>query len=182
MFSSMKVFTTLSLLTFAAANPTLLPRTCKPNFQGRPLTIYKQPEITDIGVYEWTPVNAVGGHISLVQEFDSFKKDEFIVEFTGTPTNTYQIKMVADTAHKLALTAGANGDLAFSVATSEVSASQEFAISCDVCATDEGRGENCVISHPASNTCVSGSKPGQTLVLAACDGSENQTYNLWEGI
>lgn len=90
----MKVFTALSLLTFVAANPVLLPRACKPNFQGRPLSIWRQPDITDIGVYEWRPVNAVGGHISLVQTpvNIAFASDEFLVEFTGQPTNTYNIK------------------------------------------------------------------------------------------
>lgn len=104
--------------------------------------------------------------------------------------------MVADTARRLALTAGSNGDLSFAngngspfVPPQAFSAlvlmsyyyhrSQEFAISCDTCGSDEADGEMCTISHPATGTCVTGTQPGQVLTLAKCDGSSK--YSLWQG-
>jgi hypothetical protein len=124
----------LSLVTVAFASPILEARSCKPNFQGNPLTIYK----TILGdVYEWTPVNAVGGHITLVNTpaDQAFATGEFLTEFTGQPENSYHLKHVifrfahtstnfslepprltADTARSLQL-AGAAGDLSFAPIT-----------------------------------------------------------------
>lgn len=92
MFTS-KLVAALSLLAAALASPVLEARSCKPNFQGQPITIYK----TILGdVYEWTPVDAVGGHITLVKTpaSQAFASGEFIVEFTGLADSTYHLKYV----------------------------------------------------------------------------------------
>jgi hypothetical protein len=68
-------------------------RSCKPNFQGNPITIYQTiPGSSD--VYEWTPVNANGGHITLVQEWQwhAFESGEFLIPFTGQPDSSYNFK------------------------------------------------------------------------------------------
>lgn len=76
----------------ASASP-LFSSTCMPNFQGRTQTVHKQPDRMDRGAYEWSPTNAVGGHITLVAApKHEHAADEFIVEFTGQPRNTYQFK------------------------------------------------------------------------------------------
>jgi hypothetical protein len=75
------------------ANPILSARSCKPNFQGNPITIYQTiPGSSD--VYEWTPVNANGGHITLVQEWEwhAFESGEFLIPFTGQPDSSYNFK------------------------------------------------------------------------------------------
>jgi hypothetical protein len=85
-----KLFSVLAILTIASASPILEARSCTPNFQGNPLTIFK----TILGdVYQWTPVDAVGGHITLVKN-PTFTNGEFLVEFSGQPDNTYHLKFV----------------------------------------------------------------------------------------
>jgi hypothetical protein len=57
------------------------------------LTIYK----TILGnVYEWTPVNPVGGYITLLKTFISqaFAEGEFLVESIGLADDTYHLKSV----------------------------------------------------------------------------------------
>jgi hypothetical protein len=94
MFPASKLIAALSILTLALASPILEARSCTPNFQGNPLTIYKTIKGD---VFEWTPVNAVGGHITLVHTSASqaFANGEFLVEFTGQPDNAYHLKFVA---------------------------------------------------------------------------------------
>jgi len=166
----------LSLVTVAFASPILEARSCKPNFQGNPLTIYK----TILGdVYEWTPVNAVGGHITLVNTpaDQAFATGEFLTEFTGQPENSYHLKLTADTARSLQL-AGAAGDLSFAPITWS-GTTQNFGIDCDSCSLDSPDvGLGCVISHPATNTCVTGDFGGVTLSLAPCDGTFAQEFNF----
>jgi len=177
MFASSKVLTALSFLAIASASPAARAPTCMPNFQGSAMTAYVQPSVTDIGVFEWRPVNAENGHISLVQTpvNDAFAQGEFLIEFTGQPENTHHIKQVADTERKLALGGKADGDLSFAVANSD--GSQDFAISCESCPTnDDLSASKCVVKHPATGKCVSGANPGNTLSLAACDGSDAQVY------
>jgi hypothetical protein len=90
MFFTSKVVATLSLLTVTLAKPILSAHSCKPNFQGNPITIY-QPIPGNSDVYEWTPVNANGGHITLIQEWEwrAFGSGEFLVLFTGQPDSSY---------------------------------------------------------------------------------------------
>jgi len=178
---SFKLVAALSLLTTALANPVHVPRqtqTCKPNFQGRGLTIFQQPQST---VFEWTPENRAGGHITIRATPPSvaLTSDEFLVAFTGQADNTYTIKLIADTSRSLALTGKANGDLSF--ASESWKADQRFAINCWTCSTTEARAGPCVISHPATNLCVAGSADGVTLKLAQCDSTNNQLYHMWEG-
>jgi hypothetical protein len=135
MIFTSKLVAALSLVAGAFASPILEARSCKPNFQGNPLTIYK----TILGdVYEWTPVNAVGGHITLVQTpaDQAFATGEFLTEFTGAPENSYHLKYVAitssafhtrlnlgtprltaDTARSLQLAGAPGGDLSFAPIT-----------------------------------------------------------------
>jgi hypothetical protein len=95
-FASKLIAAALAFHTIALASPVLEARSCKPNFQGNPLTIY-QPIISDgNNVYEWQPVDAVGGHITLVKttQNQAFANGEFLVEFTGLADNTYNLKFV----------------------------------------------------------------------------------------
>ena len=92
MFSTSKLIAALSIITVALASPILEARSCTPNFQGNPLTIYKTIKGD---VFEWTPENAVGGHITLVHTSQAFANPQFLVEFTGQPDNTYHFKSVA---------------------------------------------------------------------------------------
>jgi len=93
MIFTSKLVAALSLVAVALASPVLEARSCKPSFEGNPQTIFK----TILGdVYEWTPVNAVGSHITLVKTTASqaFAVGEFFVEFTGLADSTYHLKFV----------------------------------------------------------------------------------------
>jgi len=167
-------------LPFLAATLALPTGTCKPNFQGNKLTIY-QP----LGFgqeLEWTPVNAdtQGGHIALQQTTanTAFANGEFLVEFTGQADNSYNIKMTANT--NLRLAGWEHGDLAFAPTTWDWSdKTQQFAIDCSVCTTTAAdMGIDCVISHPATQLCVTGNTNGVALKLATCDSSSAQRYTI----
>ena len=135
MLSASKLVAALAILTAALASPILEARSCMPNFQGNPLTIYKTILGND---FEWTPVDAVGGHITLVETpaSQAFTNPQFLVEFTGQPDNTYHFKsvtttsftfytltksqllrMVADTDRDLQLAGAPGGDLSFATIT-----------------------------------------------------------------
>jgi hypothetical protein len=96
MFFTSKLIAALAILTVSLASPILEARSCTPNFQGKPLTIYNTIP-GDIGkLFEWTPVNAVDGHITLTKTAvnQAFAHGEFFVEFTGQPDNAYHLKSV----------------------------------------------------------------------------------------
>lgn len=93
MFNS-KLVAALSLLAAALASPILEARSCKPNFQGQSITIYKTISGDSSNIYEWTAVDAVGGHITLVKTPASQANGEFLVEFTGLSDNTYHLGFV----------------------------------------------------------------------------------------
>lgn len=40
--------------------------------------------------------------------------------------------------------------------------------------------KECVVSHPSTDTCVTGNEDGEVLRLAPCDGSSQQTYAFWD--
>ena len=94
MISGSKLVASLSLLTAALASPSLVARSCTPNFQGNQLTFYRPTSPGN--VLEWVPENANGGHITLREttESDAFANGEFLVEFTGQPDNAYHFKSV----------------------------------------------------------------------------------------
>jgi len=96
MISARKLVPALSLLTVALANPILVARqTCKPNFQGNPLTIFQEPVNT---VFEWTPTGTPSPDhvvITYTSPDTAFAHGEFLVEFTGQSANTYHIKFVS---------------------------------------------------------------------------------------
>jgi len=179
MIFTAKLVATLSLLTAALASPI---GTCNPNFQGNQLTIY-QPLGFDQEL-EWTPVNAEtqGGHLVLKQTDGNtaFAKGEFLVQFTGKPDNTYNIKMTVPTDHSVQLAGWEHGDLAFAPITWDPSdRTQNFAIDCSVCSTTTAdMGIDCVISHPSTNLCITGNVDGVALRLSQCDGSSAQRYTI----
>lgn len=141
MIFASKLVAGLAMLTSVAlARSILEARSCKPNFQGNPLTVYK-PIPNDVNdVDEWRPVNAVGGHITLVTTpvAQAFANGEFLVPFTGLADGTYNFKSVtaissptfhaltnlltarltANTAHDLQLTGYPSHDLSFAPITS----------------------------------------------------------------
>jgi len=97
MFSFSKLTTALILAilpltsTSAFASPLAARATCNPNFEGNHESIYV---ISGLGlVSEWTPVVASGSHITLVERSSAsaFATGEFLVAFTGAPTNPYKI-------------------------------------------------------------------------------------------
>jgi len=179
MFFTSKLIAILPLLTGTLANPILSARSCKPNFQGNPITIYQTiPGSSDVN--EWTPVNANGGHITLVQEWEwhAFESGEFLIPFTGQPDSSYNFKLVADTARALQLAGASGGDLSFAPIIFS-GTTQTFGIECSSCSLNSvDVGLACVISHPATNTCVTGNTGGATLALAPCKGSSAQVYNF----
>jgi len=125
-------------------------------------------------------VNANGGHITLVEEWEwhAFESGEFLIPFTGQPDGSYSFKLVADTARAWQLTGAPGGDLSFTPVTFS-GITQNFGIECSSCSLDSvDVGLACVISHPATSTCVTGSTGGATLALAPCDGSPAQIYNF----
>jgi hypothetical protein len=91
MFSSKLVATTIALFTLATASPVLEARTCSPNFQGVPLTIFKTITASP---FEWEPTNAVGGHITLTSTSTPFAESEFFVANSGQPDGSYVFKFV----------------------------------------------------------------------------------------
>ena len=96
MIFTSKLVAALAALTVSLASPILEARSCKPDFQGKPLTIYKTIP-GEIGqLLEWTPVNALGSHITLARTTvnQAFANGEFFVESAGGPDNSYHIKFV----------------------------------------------------------------------------------------
>ncbi|KAF8229394.1 hypothetical protein L208DRAFT_1402127 [Tricholoma matsutake] len=131
-------------------------------------------------VYEWTPINAVGGHITLVKTpaSQAFNKSEFLVEFSGQPDGTYHFKLTADTAHALQLAGVPGGDLSFAPITWS-GTSQLLGISCSTCSVSSPDvGLSCVISYTGIGTCVTGNIGGAMLSLASCDGTSSQRVQL----
>ena len=95
-FTSKLVAALAALTVSSLASPILEARSCTPNFQGKPLTIYKTIP-GEIGqLLEWTPVNALGSHITLARTTvnQAFANGEFFVESAGGPDNSYHIKFV----------------------------------------------------------------------------------------
>ncbi|KAF9468814.1 hypothetical protein BDZ94DRAFT_1231844 [Collybia nuda] len=166
MISCMHLFTVLALLGATIANPVR--NSCTPNFQGNALKVYTSSA-------EWTSYNSDGSQVNLAG-FGAGSANQFLVEFTGQPTNAYHIKLVANTARNLQLTASNYGELSFEETTSN--GSQDFMIECNRCSDSGIEGQNCVIFRPRTNFCVTGSYPGQTLFLAKCDGSNAQRYTF----
>ena len=83
MFSAKLVATLTALFTLASASPVLEARSCNPNFQGVPLTIFK----TESGSpFQWEPTKAVGGHITLSS---STTPGQFFVSNSGQPDGSY---------------------------------------------------------------------------------------------
>lgn len=180
MIFASKLVAGLAMLTSVAlARSILEARSCKPNFQGNPLTVYK-PIPNDVNdVDEWRPVNAVGGHITLVTTpvAQAFANGEFLVPFTGLADGTYNFKLTANTAHDLQLTGYPSHDLSFAPITSGTS--QNFAIDCSSCSlSSPDAGVGCVVSHPDTGTCITGNGNGATLALAPCDGTASQNFNF----
>ena len=96
MIFTSKLIAALATLTVSLAGPILQARSCKPDFQGQPLTIYKTIP-GEIGqLREWTSVDAVGSHITLARTTvnQAFANGEFFVESTGLPDNSYHLKCV----------------------------------------------------------------------------------------
>jgi hypothetical protein len=96
MLFTSKLVAALATLTVSLASPILEARSCTPNFQGKPLTIYKTIP-GEIGkLFEWTPVDAVDSHITLTKTTvnQAFANGEFFVESTGQPNNAYHLKSV----------------------------------------------------------------------------------------
>lgn len=90
MFSA-KLISFISLLATAFASPVLEARSCSPNFQGRPLTVFK----TRLALpFQWNPTNAVGGHITLSFTKTPFAGSEFLVASSGQPDSSYVFKSV----------------------------------------------------------------------------------------
>lgn len=81
----------LAFLTFTSASPLEVRSTCRPNFGGPPgLSIIN-------GAKEWGLASSSSppptGTIVVPEAFD-INNNEFRVEFTGQPDNTYLIKWV----------------------------------------------------------------------------------------
>jgi hypothetical protein len=101
-----KLVAALAIHTVALASPVLVARSCKPNFQGNPLTIYQSIPSDPNDVLKLTPVVAVGGHITLANTAvnQAFTMGDFLIEFTGLSDGTYHIKSVpipSSTSHIL---------------------------------------------------------------------------------
>ena len=91
MFSAKLVATTIALFTFASASPVLQARSCNPDFQGVPLTIFRTELASP---FIWQPTDAVGGHIILTSTSTPFATGDFLVAFSGQPDNSYVFKFV----------------------------------------------------------------------------------------
>jgi hypothetical protein len=91
MFSAKLVATTIALFTLASASPALQARSCSPNFQGVPLTIFKTDSNSP---FQWEATDTVGGHITLTSTSTPFAASEFFVAFSGQPDSSYVFKFV----------------------------------------------------------------------------------------
>ena len=91
MFSAKLIATTIAFFTFTSASPVLQARSCSPNFQGAPLTVFK----TELGSpFQWQPTDTIGGDITLQSTSTPFAASEFLIAFSGQPDNSYVIKFV----------------------------------------------------------------------------------------
>lgn len=88
MFSAKLLASTIALFTFASASPVLQARSCSPNFEGVPLTIFRTELASP---FQWQPTDAVGGQITLTS---TKTPSEFLVAFSGQPDNSYVFKFV----------------------------------------------------------------------------------------
>ncbi|KAF8882246.1 hypothetical protein BD779DRAFT_1802368, partial [Infundibulicybe gibba] len=137
---------------------------CKPNFQGNTVSAFGY-YLGHEQVNEWTTSPTEWSHVALkVQGKDSFRIGEFLVEFSGQPTNTYIIKQVADTQRDLKALATSSGEFVFSKSNS---GTQQFEINCGIC-RDHGdvfiHANYCTITDPKTDLCLTGSTTSETTL------------------
>lgn len=93
MFITTNLALVASFLTLAVANPLSARATCQPNFQGNAMSIATASPNPSAPNAEWTAQSFPGTPITLNQQpMTGLKTAEFLVEFTGQPTNNYHIK------------------------------------------------------------------------------------------
>ncbi|KAF8882967.1 hypothetical protein BD779DRAFT_1541101 [Infundibulicybe gibba] len=181
MFS--KIFSIIALTTFlglASAGP-VMPRTskmCKPNLQSMAVTAFGYFNDGSERVKEWSATPEEGSHVVLkTASKEAFRVGEFILEFSGQPTNTYVIKQVANTQRDLKASVASDGHFVF---TRTNVGTQQFNIDCEVCQDDGSdfiHANTCTISDPNTKLCVTGS-----LGMRACDGSLAQQFGFIQAL
>jgi len=163
----------ISFLAFTSATP-LGKRTCSPNFGGPPgLSIIN-------GGVEWSLASSppsVG--TGVVSETANINTNEFRVEFTGQPSNTYLIKPV--NFPDLSVAADQGGNLHIATPNS-ADATQSWNVACSTCGNPVGGTTfttGCTIQSASNNQCVqTGATTGSAFSLAACTGGANQMFNF----
>ncbi|KAF8897161.1 cyclin-domain-containing protein [Infundibulicybe gibba] len=182
MLSLLSILSAVLLLPSALTIPAPTFKTCRPNFQGRPVSIFSlgpDPK-GPTPIAEWYAQNREGGWVtSDLMRLEALLNPEFIVEFTGSPKNTHRIKLVANTERNLAATATSDGQFLFKNAAWD--ATQEFDIMCDYCETDIVLANSCTVEHTDTGRCVT-AKPGERLVMSACNGGAAQEFVLVQGL
>jgi len=171
--STMIATIALSFLAFASATP-LTKRSCQPNFGGPPgLSIVN-------GGQEWSLAAsppAVGTQI--VSRTANLNNNEFRVEFTGQPANTYLIKPVNFPQFSVAAPAGGNLNIA-NPNTGDLT--QSWNIQCSKCGDPVSGAPfttGCTIKSAAnSNQCVQIGGSGSALSLAACNSGSSQLFDF----
>jgi hypothetical protein len=102
MFSSFKlataaIFAAMLATVMVSASPILEERapTCKPNFQGKPQTIFYDPKKSRT-IVAWTAGASTGSPVTLAiqdtEQTPTLKKGEFLVPIGGVGARSYEFK------------------------------------------------------------------------------------------
>jgi hypothetical protein len=168
----------LSFLALVSATP-LEKRApnCRPNFGGPPgLSIINAGSSVEWSLASSPPVTGT----KIVSRAANIGDNEFRVEFTGQPTNTYLIKPVNFPDLRVAASQGED----LHITTPDLAdATQSWNILCNQCGAPIGGTTfttGCTIQSAAGNNqCVqTGATTGSTFKLADCTGGANQLYNF----
>ncbi|KAF8870231.1 hypothetical protein BD779DRAFT_1581566 [Infundibulicybe gibba] len=161
------------MLGLTSASP-VAPRAdlCRPNFQSLAVSAFGYYNDHTERIKEWYAAPEEGSHVTLrTAGPEAFKTAEFILEFSGQPSNTHVIKQVANTQRDL------------KASTSD--GTQEFSIQCQEC-NQYGLidASFCTIVDPRTQLCVTGSSAdtGDKLAMKACDGSLGQQFGFVQAL
>jgi len=161
----------LSFLAFTSATPLVTRAgTCSPNFGGPPgLSIINAGQ-------EWSlAASPPSVGTAIVPRTFNINNNEFRVEFTGQPTNTYLIKPVG--FPDLSVAAQTSGNLQIANPNS-ADLTQSWNVLCTTCGnpTNGVFTTGCTITSAANGQCVQIGT--STLSLATCSGAASQLFSF----
>ncbi|KAF8874011.1 hypothetical protein BD779DRAFT_1678959 [Infundibulicybe gibba] len=174
----------LSILGLTSASP-VAPRTnlCRPNFQSLAVSAFGYYDDGTERIKEWYATPEEGSHVVLrTAGREALKTGEFILEFSGQPSNTHVIKQVANSQRDLKASVAGDGHFVFAKSSD---GTQEFSIQCQECGQDRFIYANyCTITDPKTQLCVTGSSAdsGEKLAMRKCDGSLGQQFGFIQAL